>query len=188
MKMLEFRLKFHWSLFLVVQLTIFQHWFRYWLVASSAPSNNLNQWWLHYRRIYALLGLRQWVNMIYISIEYQLKFILRFQILLTSFGASASGGFHLTITCHMPSVIIISGKQSARELLPKINARKHCHPWFSSRAIFTEENGRHFADDIFKCILLNENCCIFIQVSLKFVPKGPNENNSVLVKVMNGLS
>ena len=27
MKMLEFRLKFHWILFLRVQLTIFQHWF-----------------------------------------------------------------------------------------------------------------------------------------------------------------
>ena len=28
MKMYEFQLKFHWSLFLRVQLTIFQHWFR----------------------------------------------------------------------------------------------------------------------------------------------------------------
>ena len=28
MKMFEFRLKFHWSLFLRFQLTIFQHWFR----------------------------------------------------------------------------------------------------------------------------------------------------------------
>ena len=28
MKMFEFRLKFHWSLFLRDQLTIFQHWFR----------------------------------------------------------------------------------------------------------------------------------------------------------------
>ena len=28
MKVLEFRLRFHWSLFLGVQLTIFQHWFR----------------------------------------------------------------------------------------------------------------------------------------------------------------
>ena len=28
MKMFEFRLKFHWSLFLRVQLSIFQHWFR----------------------------------------------------------------------------------------------------------------------------------------------------------------
>ena len=28
MKLYEFRLKFHWNLFLGVQLTIFQHWFR----------------------------------------------------------------------------------------------------------------------------------------------------------------
>ena len=28
MKMCEFRLRFHWSLFLRVQLTMFQHWFR----------------------------------------------------------------------------------------------------------------------------------------------------------------
>ena len=28
MEMYEFRLRFHWSLFLRVQLTIFQHWFR----------------------------------------------------------------------------------------------------------------------------------------------------------------
>ena len=28
MKMYEFRLRFHWSLFLRVQLTIFKHWFR----------------------------------------------------------------------------------------------------------------------------------------------------------------
>ena len=28
MKMLEFRLKFHWNLFIRVQLTTFQHWFR----------------------------------------------------------------------------------------------------------------------------------------------------------------
>ena len=34
MKILEFRLNFHWSLF---QLTIFQHWFRRWLVAWTAP-------------------------------------------------------------------------------------------------------------------------------------------------------
>ena len=28
MKMYEFRLRFHWNLFLRIQLTIFQHWFR----------------------------------------------------------------------------------------------------------------------------------------------------------------
>ena len=51
MKMYEFRLTFHWSLFLGVQLTIFQHWFRKWLGANQATSHYLNQWWLDYRRI-----------------------------------------------------------------------------------------------------------------------------------------
>ena len=35
------------------------------------------------------------------------------------------------------------------------------------------ENGRHFADNIFRCIFVNENFCILIKISLKFVPKGP---------------
>ena len=42
MKMLECRFKFHWTLFLRVQLTHY-----------------LNQWWLYYRRIYASLGLNE---------------------------------------------------------------------------------------------------------------------------------
>ena len=32
------------------------------------------------------------------------------------------------------------------------------------------QNGRHFAEDIFKCIFLNENILIPIKISLKFVP------------------
>ena len=59
MKMFEFRLKFQWSLFPRVQLTIFQHWFRYWLGAVQATSHYLNQWWLVYRRIYTSLGLNE---------------------------------------------------------------------------------------------------------------------------------
>ena len=57
MKMFEFRLKFHWNMFLRVQSTIFQHWFRWWLGAGQATSHYLNQLWLIYRRIYASLGL-----------------------------------------------------------------------------------------------------------------------------------
>ena len=58
-KMFEFRIKFHWSLFLRVQLTIFQHWFRWWLGADQATSHYLNQWWLDYWHIYASLGLNE---------------------------------------------------------------------------------------------------------------------------------
>ena len=59
MKMLEFLLRFHWSLFLWIQLTIFQHWFREWLGAGQATRHYLNQWWLVYWRIYASLGLNE---------------------------------------------------------------------------------------------------------------------------------
>ena len=40
------------------------------------------------------------------------------------------------------------------------------------------------ADDIFKCIFLNENDQIPIQISLKLVPKSPTDNKSALVQVM----
>ena len=40
------------------------------------------------------------------------------------------------------------------------------------------------ADDIFKGIFLNENDRILIQISLKFVPRGPVDNKWALVQVM----
>ena len=46
------------------------------------------------------------------------------------------------------------------------------------------QNGHHFADDIFKCILLNENVWITIKNSLKFVPKGPIDNIPALFQIM----
>ena len=44
------------------------------------------------------------------------------------------------------------------------------------------QNGRHFADDTFKRIFLNENVCISINISLKFVPKVPINNIPALVE------
>ena len=46
------------------------------------------------------------------------------------------------------------------------------------------QNGRHFPDDIFKWIFLNENVRISINISLKFVPKGPINNIPIYVHVM----
>ena len=47
-----------------------------------------------------------------------------------------------------------------------------------------KQNGPHFADDIFKCIFLNENAWILIKISLKFVPKGSINNIPALVQIM----
>ena len=46
------------------------------------------------------------------------------------------------------------------------------------------QDGRHFPDDIFKCIFFNENIWIPIQISMKFVPKGPINNIPALVRIM----
>ena len=46
------------------------------------------------------------------------------------------------------------------------------------------QNGRHFADDTFKCLFLNENIWIPIKISLKIVPKGSINNIPALVQIM----
>ena len=46
------------------------------------------------------------------------------------------------------------------------------------------QNGRQFADDIFKHNFLNENVLISNTIWLKFIPKGPIDNNTVLVEIM----
>ena len=46
------------------------------------------------------------------------------------------------------------------------------------------QNGRHFADDIFKWIFLNENVWISIKISFKFFPKASINNIPALVQVM----
>ena len=46
------------------------------------------------------------------------------------------------------------------------------------------QNGRYNADDIFKCIFVNENVWFPTKISLKFVPKGPINNIPALVLIM----
>ena len=56
--------------------------------------------------------------------------------------------------------------------------------WVLLNTLRPGQNGRHFADNIFKCILLNENVWIPIKISLKFVPKSPINNIPALVQIM----
>ena len=46
------------------------------------------------------------------------------------------------------------------------------------------QNSSRFANDIFKCIFLNEKFCISIWISLKFVPEGAIHKKRALVQVM----
>ena len=64
-------------------------------------------------------------------------------------------------------------------LLAAILSRPQCVNTLRPR-----QNGRHFPDDIFKWIFLNENAWISIEISLKFVPKGSINNDPALFRIM----
>ena len=52
------------------------------------------------------------------------------------------------------------------------------------KSLRPRQNRRHFADDIFKCICLNENEWISLKISLKFVLKIRINNIPALVQIM----
>ena len=59
--------------------------------------------------------------------------------------------------------------------------------WLSYRDFNTlrpRQDDQHFTDDIFNCIFLSENAWISINISLKFVPKGPINIIPILVQMM----
>ena len=62
--------------------------------------------------------------------------------------------------------------------MPVILSQPHVNTWRP------KQNGRHFADDMFKCIFLNEIVWIPIEISLKFVTKGSINNNPPLFQIM----
>ena len=56
--------------------------------------------------------------------------------------------------------------------------------WETNYTLRPRQNGRHFPDDIFKLIFLNKNVGISINISLKFLPKGPINKILELVEIM----
>ena len=59
-----------------------------------------------------------------------------------------------------------------------------CCVYTGVKTLQPRQKERHFADDIFKCIFLNESVWIPIWILLKFVPKGPINNLPALVQIM----
>ena len=82
-----------------------------------------------------------------------------------------------------PYITDLTVSYSAR---PSVGILPHAK-WDMEHVINTfrpRQNGRRFADDIFKCIFLNENIWITIGISLKFFPRGPINNIPALVQIM----
>ena len=81
-------------------------------------------------------------------------------------------GLQDTYRSRRPFLLTPSGHEKCRASFVGINTLR------------PRQNGRHFADDVFKCIFLNENVWISIKISLKFVPKGPINNIPAMVQIM----
>ena len=94
---------------------------------------------------------------------------------------------------HIPMKISISHSYDAkRDTLSKMGIRpsisKSLQPaTFQCQGINTlrpRQNGRHFPDDIFKCIFLDANVWISVKISLKIVPEVRIYNIPALVQIM----
>ena len=57
-------------------------------------------------------------------------------------------------------------------------------PVSSINTLRPRQIGRHFPDDIFKHVFLNEHCFILMKISLKSVAQGPINNIPALVQIM----
>ena len=114
-KMYKFQLRFHLSLFLWVQLIIFQHWFRKWLGVVQAASHYLNQWWLVYRCIYASLGLNELKMNVKLLIVHWYSHLGVCRVLLPCFlRGGVLGG------CVMPSMTATDWRRSMPEPTAKL--------------------------------------------------------------------
>ena len=125
---------------------------------------------------------------------------------------SSALGMELRLSCNNPSISVAAVQDCSNsitntlELLqsctkPSISSNmpdhsidtactdwSHCDfSWCNESLVNTlrlRQNGRHFPDDIFKCIFLNEKVWILINISQKFVPKCSINNIPVLVQIM----
>ena len=144
MKIFVFWLKFNWSLFLRVQFTIALCW----------PSL--------LQRIYSALGGDESNYQCHFSVTTENK--NKFLYLLRKIEYDK---WQASKICQLNCII---HRQNYFFYGYQLTISQHWFKWCWLKSLKPTQNGRHFADDIFKCIFLNENIWIWLKISLKFVP------------------
>ena len=99
--------------------------------------------------------------------------------------------WNITTTCNTamgPTVTVDKRFLRIRTLVLCITAADNHTRWFHG-ALFINtlrprQNIRHYADETFKRLFVNKNIRLLIEISLKFVPKGPINNIPALVQIM----
>ena len=85
---------------------------------------------------------------------------------------------------HSPMTIVVKARWLVGYRLFTIVTEIPYASWSFFNLSPPRQNGQNFADDIFRCIIVNERFCISNEISLKFVPRGPIDNNSAFVQIM----
>ena len=148
-----------------------------WPVWGLLP--NLIQWWLIVKG--TLKDKRQW-NLNQIQ-------LFSFKKLCLSILSGKWHPFCSDSMCELKTVQLLLF--TSWQILKTASKTSEVHqpkPWSARRfnTLRPRQNGRHFADNIFKCIFLDENVWISLKISLKFVPKGPINNIPALLQIMVG--
>ena len=80
--------------------------------------------------------------------------------------------------------LLLVWEQSSLRGLHQLCRKRLVRQQLTSNALRPKLNGHHFAHYLFKSIFLDENVWISIEISLKFVPKGPIGNIAASVLIM----
>ena len=90
---------------------------------------------------------------------------------------------------HIPLVVITGVAMSvAFSLVQSMlfeDSKSGSRPWIIN-TLRPRQNGQHFPDNIFQCIFVNDSVWILNTSWLKFVHRGPIDNNTALVHIMVG--
>ena len=156
---------------------IITNWFKYWLVACLAPGQHLTHW----SRVTHLCVSK----LTSIASDNGLSPGRRQAIIWNNAGILLIGPLGTNIS----EILIEINAFSFKKMHLKTSSAKR-RPFCLGLNVFNilrlkvKQKGWHFPDDIFKWIFLNENIWIWLNISLKFVPKDPINNIPALVQKM----
>ena len=94
------------------------------------------------------------------------------------YWCNATLQYHALCECCLWQVWQPHGMKESLSNLPRFGLREVCN------TLRHNSDWAHFPDDIFKSIFLKMKTLIAINISLKFVPSGPSNNNPALVQVI----
>ena len=181
-----FWFKFHYSFFWWISLTINQHWLpnRRWpttwtdddpvkwciyssmhlagIIQCMRPANERQRNTV----TLSLLGWAYTQNDSWFSNDLKLTSIWKYIYYLSNVWQVSQGYNYWQITASDSGFV---HTYATSNYLKQVTTSLTYMPWVNTLRL--KRNLRHFTADIFKCIFLNENIWISLQIALKFVPK-----------------